>query len=167
MEYKLRDWDISDSDSLARHANNYNVAKWLTNRFPYPYTEDDAVDFIESVTKNNASKVFAIEVDGEAVGSIGIFPQTDIHEKSAEIGYWLSEKYWGNGIIPKAILEIVDYGFNTFDIVRIYARPFFTNKGSQRALEKAGFVLEARLRNTIYKNGEYLDELIYSKLKDE
>lgn len=111
-------------------------------------------------------KVFAIEVNGEAAGSIGIFPQSDIHEKSAEIGYWLSEKYWGNGIMPGAIAEIVAYGFETFDIVRIYARPFSTNKDSQRVLEKAGFVLEARLKKALYKSGEYMDELIYSKLKE-
>ena len=165
MNYKLRNWSISDLDSLVQHANNYNIAKWLTNQFPYPYTENDAKDFIEAVAKDNPTKVFAIEIDGEVVGSIGIFPQSDIHEKNAEIGYWLSEKYWGNGIITKAILEIVDYGFKTFDIVRIYARPFSTNKGSQRALEKAGFILESRLKNALYKNGEYMDELIYSKLK--
>jgi len=164
MNYKLRDWSISDVDSLVRHANNYNIAKWLTNQFPYPYTENDAKDFIEAVTKDNPTKVLAIEIDGEVVGSIGIFPQSDIHEKNAEIGYWLSEKYWGNGIITKAILEIVDYGFKTFDIVRIYARPFSTNKGSQRALEKCGFIVEARLKKALYKNGEYMDELIYSKL---
>jgi RimJ/RimL family protein N-acetyltransferase len=116
---------------------------------------------------DNPQRVFAIEVNGEAVGSIGIFPQADIHEKSAEIGYWLSEKYWGNGIIPKAIKDIVDYGFKTFDIVRIYARPFSTNKGSQRVLEKAGFEPEARLKKALYKNGEYMDELIYSKLKKQ
>ncbi|MGC3978384.1 MAG: GNAT family protein [Paludibacteraceae bacterium] len=165
MNYKLRDWKLSDSQNIVEHANNYNVAKWLTNQFPYPYTENDAKVYIEAVAKDNTSKVFAIEVDGEAVGSIGIFQQADIHEKNAEIGYWLSEKYWGKGIMTKAIREIVDYGFNTFDIVRIYARPFSTNKGSQRVLEKAGFALEARLKNALYKNGEYMDELIYSKLK--
>lgn len=154
-------------NSLVQHANNYNIAKWLTNQFPYPCTENDAKDFIEAVTKDNPTKVFAIEIDGEVVGSIGIFPQSDIHEKNAEIGYWLSEKYWGNGIITKAILEIVDYGFKTFDIVRIYARPFSTNKGSQRALEKSGFILEAKFKKALYKNGEYMDELIYSKLKQE
>jgi RimJ/RimL family protein N-acetyltransferase len=166
MNYILRDWEISDLDSLVRHANNYNIAKWLTNQFPHPYTEKDGRAFLEVVTKDNTSKVFAIEIDGEAVGSIGIFPQSDIHAKNAEIGYWLSEKYWGNGIMTKAIQGIVNYGFSTFDVVRIYARPFSTNKGSQKALEKAGFTLEARLKNALYKNGEYMDELIYSKLKN-
>lgn len=166
MNYKLRSWKLSDIETVVEHANNYNVAKWLTNQFPHPYDRKDAEAYISSVLNDNPQQVFAIEVNGEAVGSIGIFPQSDIHEKSAEIGYWLSEKYWGNDIMSKAIDEIVDYGFKTFDIVRVYARPFSTNKGSQRVLEKAGFELEARLKKAIYKNREYLDELIYSKLKE-
>ena len=165
MNYKLRTWKISDIESVVKHANNPNIAKWLTNQFPYPYDKKDAETYINSVLNDSPQRVFAIEVHGEAVGSIGIFPQSDIHEKSAEIGYWLSEKYWGNNIMPRAIAEISDYGFNTFDIVRIYARPFSTNKGSQRVLEKAGFELEARLKKALYKNGEYLDELIYTKWK--
>lgn len=166
MNYKLRNWKISDIGSLVEHANNYNIAKWLTNQFPYPYDEKAGETFINLVSNDVPQKVFAIEVDGEAVGSIGIFPQSDIHEKSAEIGYWLSEKYWGNGIISKAIADIVDYGFKTFDIARVYARPFPANKGSQRVLEKNGFELEARLKKALFKNGEYMDELIYSKLKE-
>jgi RimJ/RimL family protein N-acetyltransferase len=118
------------------------------------------------VTKDNPTKVFAIEIEGEAAGSIGIFPQTDIHEKSAEIGYWLAEKYWRNGIMSSAIRDIVKYGFETFDIVRIYARPFSTNLGSQKVLEKAGFTLEARHKKALYKNGELMDELIYVRFKE-
>jgi RimJ/RimL family protein N-acetyltransferase len=167
MKYKLRDWQPTDLKSLIEHANNPYIAKWLTNQFPHPYSESDGVAFIESVANNHTAKVFAIDVDGEAVGSIGIFPQSDIHEKNAEIGYWLSETFWGNGIISQAIKDISDYGFKTFDIVRLFARPFATNVGSQKALEKAGFVLEARLKKAIYKNGEYIDELIYSKCKKD
>lgn len=165
MNYRLRAWQLSDIESMAIHANNPDIAKWLTNQFPHPYSKEDAEAYIDSVLNDNPQKVFAIEVNGEAVGSVGIFPQSDIHEKSAEIGYWLSEKYWGNGIITKVIAEIVAYGFETFDIVRIYARPFSTNKGSQRVLEKAGFELEARLKKALYKNGEYMDELIYSTIR--
>ena len=164
MEYKLRSWELSDLRSLVEHANNNNIAKWLTNQFPNPYTEDDGIAFIESAITDKA-KIFAIEVNGEAAGAIGIFPQSDIHEKSAEIGYWLSEKHWGNGIISRAIEDITDYGFKTFDIIRIFARPFSSNKRSHRVLEKAGFKLEAILKNALYKNGEYLDEMIYSRLR--
>ncbi|MDV7400217.1 GNAT family protein, partial [Arthrospira platensis SPKY1] len=75
---------------------------------------------------------------------------------------WLAEPFWGRGIVTEAIKQVVDFAFNTYDINRIFARPFGTNIASQRVLEKAGFTLEARLEKTLYKNGEYLDELIYS-----
>ena len=166
MTGKLRKWNEADLDSLVKYANNRNIAKWLTNGFPHPYTHADGKAFISMATNDNPAKIFAIDVNGEAVGSIGIFPQSDIHEKSAEMGYWLAEAYWGQGITTKAIQEIVEYGFQTFDIVRIFAKPFSANQNSQRVLEKAGFLLEARLKNAIFKNGEFMDELIYAKLKD-
>jgi len=165
MNFELRAWKETDLESLVEHANNYNVAKWLTNQFPFPYTIEDGRKYLCMVRNDNPVKVFAIVIDGRAVGSIGIFPQSDIHEKSAEIGYWLSEKYWRNGVMPEAIRRIVKYGFETFDIVRIYARPFSSNSGSQRVLEKAGFELEARLKDALYKNNELLDEIIYVKFR--
>ena len=165
MDIKLREWNEADLDNLVKYANNFNIAKWLTNGFPHPYTYEDGKAFLSMFAKDKPAKVFAIEVNGNAVGSIGIFPQTDIHEKNAEMGYWLAEEYWGKGIMLKAIQEIVDYGFQTFDIIRIFARPFSTNLKSQRVLEKAGFVCEARLKNALFKNGEFIDELIYVKLK--
>ena len=81
-------------------------------------------------------ELFAIDVNGEAVGGIGLHPQTDIHRKNAELGYWLAEPFWGKGIVSKAILEIIEFGFKTYDIDRIFARPFGTNAASQKVLEK-------------------------------
>jgi RimJ/RimL family protein N-acetyltransferase len=164
MKFRLRKWDDTDLDSLVKHANNLNVAKFLTNQFPHPYTQADGRKYFASISTDNPTKIFAIEVDGEAAGSIGIFPQSDIHEKNAELGYWLSEAYWGKGIMPRTILEMVNYGFETFDITRIFARPFSCNLASQRVLEKAGFVREATLKRALFKNGEYFDEIIYAKL---
>lgn len=166
MDFKLRKWEKSDLNSLVKHADNINIARWLTNQFPFPYTPESGKSYLAMIENDNPVKVFAIEIEGEAAGSIGIFPQADIHEKSAEIGYWLSEKYWRNGIMPKAVQEIVKYGFETFDIVRIYARPFSTNAGSRKVLEKAGFELEAILKKALYKNHEYMDELIYVKFRE-
>ena len=165
MNFTLRPFRDSDLASLVKYANNYNIAKFLTNQFPHPYTDEDGRKFISNVANNDPINVFAIEVNGEAAGAIGIFPQTDVHEKNAEMGYWLAEPFWGNGIITRAIKQTVEYGFKTFDITRIFARPFSTNLASHRVLEKAGFVCEARLKNALYKNGSYMDELIYSKRK--
>jgi len=166
MDFILRKWNNADLESLVKYANNQNIAKWLTNEFPHPYTQEDGEAFLSMIAQHNPTKVFAIEVNGEAAGSIGIFPQSDIHEKNAEMGYWLAEEYWGQGIMTKAIQEIVEYGFQTFDIVRIFARPFSTNFASQQVLEKAGFTLEARLKKALFKNAEFMDEIIYTKLKD-
>jgi len=165
MNFTLRPFRDSDLTSLVKYANNYNIAKYLTNQFPHPYTDEDGRKFISSVSNNNPVNVFAIEVNGEAAGAIGVFPQSDIHQKNAEIGYWLAEPFWGNGIITRAIGQTVEYGFKTFDITQIFARPFSNNSASQRVLEKAGFNCEARLKNAIYKNGSYFDELIYVMTK--
>ena len=162
MNFTLRPFRDSDLSSLVKYANNYNIAKFLTNQFPHPYTDEDGRKFISSVANNDPINVFAIEINGEAAGAIGIFPQSDIHEKNAETGYWLAEPFWGNGITTRAIVETVVYGFRTFDVTRIYARPFSNNPASHRVLEKAGFTCEARLKNAIYKNGVYFDELIYA-----
>ena len=166
MNFTLRPFRDSDLQSLVKYANNYNIAKYLTNQFPHPYTDEDGRKFISSVANSSPVNVFTIEVNGEAAGAIGIFPQSDIHEKNAEMGYWLAEPFWGNGITTRAIVQIVEYGFKTFDITRIFARPFSINPASQRVLEKAGFICEARLKNAVYKNGMYMDELIYVKRKN-
>ena len=161
IDFKLRPWKISDIENLVKYANNKKISDNLTDAFPYPYTHDDGLKFITSQSNNNPVKAFAIEINGEASGAIGIFQQTDIHTKNAEMGYWLAEEHWGKRIITKAIKQIVEYGFTNFEINRIFARPFGTNIASQKVLEKAGFKLEAKFNNTIFKNGDYQDELIY------
>lgn len=167
MDFKLRLWKKEDADALAEYANNYEIAKNLMNVFPHPYTKEDGIKFIENNLKQNPVRVFAIEIDGKASGAIGIFPQYDIMCKNAELGYWLAEPFWGKGIITTAIRQITEYGFKTWDINRIYARPFGHNIASQKALEKAGFRLEARLDKTFYKFGEFHDELIYAIRKPD
>ncbi|HLO91103.1 MAG TPA: GNAT family protein [Lentimicrobium sp.] len=164
MNITLGSWKPEDIDLLVKYADNKKIADKLTDAFPHPYTRNDGLAFIRKISSDIPQKVFAIMVDGEPVGSIGIFQKEDVHRKNAEIGYWLAEPFWGRGIIVQAIKLIVEYGKNTFDINRIYAVPFSNNPASQRVLEKAGFTLEATLKKALYKNGEYLDELIYSIL---
>ena len=136
MEFILRPWKASDINSLIKYANNWNIAKNLTNQFPHPYTIQDGKAFIEYATKDDPIHIFAIEVNQEAVGGIGIHPQSDIFIKNAELGYWLGEPFWGYGIVSKAIKQIIQFGFSTFDIERIFARPYGTNFASQKILEK-------------------------------
>lgn len=158
----LRPWTINDLDNLVTYGNNPNIAKFMSDGFPNPYTPEKGKTFIENAVQDSPVRIFAIDIDGKAVGGIGIHPQSDIHRKNAELGYWLAEPFWGKGIISDAIKQIVDHAFNNFDIDRIFARPFGTNIASHKVLEKAGFKLEARFEKTLIKNGEYLDELIYA-----
>jgi RimJ/RimL family protein N-acetyltransferase len=166
MNFSLRPWTIDDLDCLVKFANNKNIANYMTNKFPDPYTKENGIQFIEFASKEKPHNILAIVIKGEAVGGIGIHPQSDIHCKNAELGYWLAEPFWGNGIITKAIIQMVDYGFMNFDINRIFARPFGTNIASQRVLEKTGFKLEANFKKTLFKNGEYFDEMIYAIRRD-
>ena len=96
MEFTLRKWRPEDATpKLVGYANNYNVSRFLTDGFPHPYTIDDAKAYVELVAGDEPVKVFAIDVDGSVIGSIGIFPQSDIHRINGEIGYWLAEEFWG------------------------------------------------------------------------
>ena len=165
MDFKLRPWSIMDLPDLVKFADNKKISRNLTNRFPFPYTETDGRAFIEMANKDRPIHIFAIEIEGVAVGGIGIHPQSDIFCKNAELGYWLAEPFWGNGIITAAIKQMIEFGFQHFDINRIFARPFGSNLASQKVLEKNGFVLEARFSKTLFKNGEDEDELIYALRK--
>ena len=165
MKFKLRPWNKSDLDDLVHFANNPRIANNLTDAFPHPYREKHGISFIDMASNDNPTLIFAIEVDGRAAGGIGLHQQTDLHKKNMELGYWLADIHWGKGIMSAAVKEVVNYGFNTFKINRIYARPFGTNQGSKRVLQKAGFNLEGTFEKALYKNGEYIDELIYAVRK--
>jgi [ribosomal protein S5]-alanine N-acetyltransferase len=167
MEFTIRPWREQDLESLVENANNPTIAKFMTDGFPYPYTHENGKAFIAFATKDDPIHIFAIEIEGKAVGGIGIHPQADIMRKNAELGYWLGEKYWGHGTLTRAIPQILDFAFSTYDITRVFARPFGNNPASARVLQKTGFTLEARLENTIFKNGEFLDELIYAIRKSK
>ena len=163
MKCTIRPWKETDIDNLVKYANNFDIAKNLTNAFPYPYTRQDGEKYIASALQIQPAIIFAIDINGQAVGSIGFFPQQDIHAKNAEMGYWLAQEFWGQGIMTEAVNQLVEYAFEMFDITRIFARPFGTNTASQRVLEKSGFTLEACFKKAIYKHGEFIDEMIYAK----
>jgi len=161
MKFSLRPLSQSDAPSLAKYANNWEIAKNLTDKFPHPYNEENALDFINFATTTKVSHIFAIDVEGEFTGGIGLHLQDDIHKKNAELGYWLGEPFWNNGILSQAIPQIVKYGFENLEITRIFARPFGSNIASQRVLEKSGFVLEAKFDKTIWKKDRFEDEFVY------
>jgi [ribosomal protein S5]-alanine N-acetyltransferase len=164
----LRPWVISDASKLALIADNKKIADNLRDIFPFPYSLKDARDWLNIILpENNPPRFFAITINNLLVGSIGIVSKTDIYTKNFEIGFFLSENYWGKGIATRAIKAATSYAFSDFDIVRIYAESFSDNTGSRKALEKAGFKLEATLKNNIIKNDIIKDSCIYSVLRED
>ena len=162
MNVTLRQWTEEDRYLLVEYANNKHIADNLTDAFPHPYTMEDAVEYIKKASREKPTRIFAVDYEGAVVGSIGIFPDTDIYRTNAAVAYWIAEPYWRKGIATEAIRKIVEYGFRTFGITRAYAKPFGNNIASQKALEKAGFTVEGHFKNTIVKNEEFIDEIVYA-----
>lgn len=166
---RIRKWELTDAGDLAAALSNKKVQDDLRDGLPYPYTEQDAKEYISLMltADENDTFAFAVTIDGKAIGSIGAFRQDNIHRQSAELGYYIAEEYWGKGIMTEAVKQLCDHVFTHTDIIRIYAEPFAYNIGSCRVLEKAGFQCEGTLRGNAVKHGKVLDMKLYSKLKTD
>ena len=166
MEFTLREWKKSDSAALQKYADNIKIANNLRDVFPNPYTLSDAENYIRSCLEESPARQYvrAVDIGGEAAGSIGVFLRDDVYRKSGEIGYWLGEPFWKQGIMSEAVRRVCGHVFAHYDIVRIDACVFAGNAASRKVLEKAGFTLEGVLRKSIHKNGEYQDGCMYSKI---
>lgn len=167
MECKIRYWAIEDASDIAKALNNKKVLDNLRDGLPYPYTAEDAKAFITSMLQadKNTTYSFAITVENVAIGSIGVFRKDNIHSKTAEMGYYISEQYWGKGIGTSAVKQVCRYIFENTDIIRVFAEPFADNIASCRVLEKAGFEYEGTLRRNAIKNSVILDMKMYSIIK--
>ena len=163
---KLRPWRRGDEEALVRHANNRNVWRNLTDRFPHPYTATDARAWVRQCsTSEGPPRHLAITVDGEPIGGTGFERLPDLARLTAEIGYWLGEAYWGQGFATEALRLTTDYAFSQFDFVRLQAGVLEWNPRSRRVLEKAGYHLEARLAKAVYKDGQTIDSWLYVRLR--
>jgi RimJ/RimL family protein N-acetyltransferase len=147
---------------LVRHANNRQVWLTLRDQFPHPYTYADGEEWLTHVARQQPVTSFAIVVDGEAAGGIGLAPQPDVHRRSAEVGYWLGEAFWNRGIMTAVVRAFTDYAFDSHDLIRIFAGVFSTNPASMRVLEKAGYAREGILRKSVVKDGQVLDQVLYA-----
>jgi [ribosomal protein S5]-alanine N-acetyltransferase len=163
---EVRSWESRDVDSLVSHANNRNISINLRDRFPSPYTRRDGREFIKMARNMTPESFFAIAVGGDAVGGIGFVLSHDVERVSTEVGYWLGETFWGRGIATEALVAITRYAMATHGFTRLFALPFAHNVASCRVLEKAGYTLEARLRNSAIKDGRLCDQLQYAFIAD-
>ena len=162
----LRPWAHSDVSALVRYANNRKIWANVRDRFPHPYTRTDAEQWTSYASKKSPVTDFAIEVNGEAAGGIGLVLREDVERCGAEVGYWLGEPFWGKGIATAALQALTAYAFAEFPyLVRLFAMTYEDNLASQRVLEKAGFVREGVLRKNAFKDGRYRDQPIYALVR--
>ena len=160
----MRDWERTDKESVLRHANNRNVWRNLGHLFPHPYTGDDAERWFARLEAMPEPTHWAIEVERQAVGGVGVIMGEGIYAKSAQFGYWLGEPYWGRGIMTQAVGRVVPYVFSRFPLVRLESPVFAWNLASMRVLEKCGFVREGVKRSSVFKDGEIIDQMVYARL---
>ncbi len=163
-EWQIRSWRREDKESLVTYANNLSGSINLRDSFPYPYSSEDAKGWINLASRQDPETNSAIADSKEAIGGIGLRLGNDVFRRSAELGYWLGEPHWGKGIATAAVQALTEFAFLNFDLARIEAAVYDWNPASARALVKAGYVCEGRLRKSITKNCKTIDRLLYAKV---
>lgn len=163
----LREFRKKDAVGIQRIANNINIAKNLRDGFPHPYTLNDAHKFIENAMVQTPPCLFAIDYQGKYVGNIGLAKGQDVYHQSAEIGYFIGELYWGNGIATRAVNLITEYGFQQLNLIRIHTGIYDYNEASMRVLEKCGFIKEGVFEKAITKFDQVYDEHRYALINKD
>lgn len=161
----LREWRRGDEADLIAAANSRKVWRNLHHRFPHPYTASDARHWFFLLAAMPEATHWAIEVDGRAVGDVGVDLGEGIYAKSGLFGYWLGEPWWGRGIGSAAVRAAAEYALARFGLMRLEAPVFAWNPASARVLEKAGFRREGILRKSVFKDGELIDQAIYALVR--
>jgi RimJ/RimL family protein N-acetyltransferase len=160
----VREWRDDDRDALLRFANNRRVWRNLKDRFPHPYGEAQAEAWLALGRAHPERTSWAIAVDGLAVGGIGLVPGEDIHARSAHIGYWLGEPYWGRGIMTDAVRTVSGHALTALGFMRLEAPVYEWNPASMRVLEKCGFAREGVMRKSVFKDGQLIDCMLYARV---
>ncbi len=158
----LRPWREGDQEALVRHANNRRVWRNLTHTFPHPYTLADAEHWLSIANTDPRSIHLAIELQGQAIGGVGAIAGTGISVATADFGYWLGEPFWGRGLATAAASAFKEHLVRSTRFARLQAPVFAWNPASMRVLEKVGFLREGVLRNSVTKDGELIDSVMYA-----
>ena len=167
MNVKLVKWTQENKHELIKICNEVDRS-YLSNRLPYPYTEESADWWLGMVSEHDGKDgVFrAIAADGKIVGNISVEQKSDVYCKDGEIGYLLLTDFWSKGIATEAVCQICAEAFSELDIIRITGLVYAANIASARVLEKNGFAREGLQRNAVYKDGKIYDLCLFGKLKE-
>ena len=163
--WTLRGWRDSDAAALARHADNVNVWRWMSDGFPHPYTLQMAEYWCTGGHIELGGDNWAIAAHDEAVGGCGIQQQQGQSRCNAEVGWWLAEEHWGRGIVTRVAASLVRRAFDNRQITRVFAPVHAANQRSMRVAEKNGFVLEGVQRQSAIKDGKVIDRWIWARYR--
>lgn len=164
MNITLRKFAEKDVSFLVTWLNNDSVTRYLSSRLPKPYSDSDALWWINKGCKDD-HLAFIIELDGSPCGAIGVYLQQENSEQVAEIGYWLAEDCRGKGITTIAVCQFVEFVFTNTQITKIFNPVTKANIGSIRVMKKAGFEQEKIVSDAIQHEGKWYDEVIFIKEK--
>ena len=138
----LRPFEDSDAESIYEYAKNPNVgpiAGW-----PVHTSIENSLEIIKNVLAVTETYAVCLKEDNRAIGSIGLMigsaSNLDLSDDEAEIGYWIGEPFWGQGLIPEAINSLIKHAFDNLGLRRLWCGYFDGNIKSKRAQEKCGFV---------------------------
>ncbi|MET0290266.1 MAG: GNAT family protein [Pseudoxanthomonas sp.] len=153
----LRRWRRDDLPALVRHADDAEVARRVSDRFPHPYTQADGIAFLEGRVVDLSQPVLAIEIDGQACGGIGARVGAGERLHSAELGYWLARAHWGRGLMTQAVATYLPWVIAHYQLMRVQAFTLDFNAASARVLRKSGFEEEGVERRAVIKHGQLHD----------
>ena len=165
----IRSYHEGDAESMANQANNLEIAKWMRNAFPHPYRLEDAAAWISTATSASPVLNYAIcrPDDNTFIGSIGLKPKDDVSYRTMQVGYWLGEEHWRQGIAKEAVSAFSEWAFEHFkQVLRLEAEVYEGNNSSVRVLEKAGYTFEAKNKNAIEKMGVVRSVLVFCRFSD-
>ena len=169
MNVELRGFNIEDARELAAVVDNKKLLDNLRDGIPFPYTEEDAKEFIGMTlaAEKDSQYIFAIVYGGKIVGCVGVTRQENVHRLTGELGYYVAESYWGLGIMTEAVKQICSFIFTKTDIIRIFAGVFSFNTASCRVLEKAGFEFEGVQQKNVIKNNKVTNTRMYALIRPD
>lgn len=162
---RLRPWRADDLDSLVHHANDARIVRGLSARFPHPYTRVDGQAFLSGRVIDLSDPVFAIDIDGHAVGGIGLHPGKGERAIGAELGYWLGTAFWGQGLMTRIVGHVVPWAMQTLSLLRVQATVFDFNQASARVLEHNDFVEEGTMRRAARRDGVVHDLRLFARTR--
>ena len=145
----LRPWRVNDANSLYEYAKDPQVgpiAGW-----PVHKSVADSREIIETVLSAPYTYAVCLKEDDQAIGSIGLMigekSNIGLSNNEAEIGYWIGVPFWGRGLIPEAVRELMRYAFNELGIKKLWCGYFDGNEKSKRVQEKCGFQYQYTIKD--------------------